>query len=76
MEGQGVNITTTTLENLTDTIGDVLGFGFGVGKIIIIGGLSITGLILIAILVKLFRNPNQKLNITALPVPPQITQAK
>jgi hypothetical protein len=76
MEGQGVNITTTTLENITDTIGDVLGFGLGIGKVILIGGLSITGLILIGILVKLFRNPNQKLNITALPVPPQITQAK
>lgn len=76
MKGQGVNITTTTLNEITDTIGDVLGFGLGIGKVILIGGLSITGLILLGILVKLFRNPNQKLNITALPVPPQITQAK
>jgi hypothetical protein len=76
MEGQGVNITTTTLGDLTDTIGDVLGFGLGIGKIVIIGGLSITGLILLGILVKLFRNPNQQLNLTALPVPPQMIQPK
>ena len=76
MEGQGVNITTTTLNDITDTIGDVLGFGFGVGKIVIIGTLSVVGLILVGILVKLFRNPNQQLNISALPVPPQISQPK
>ena len=58
MDGQGVNITTTTLGDLTDTIGDVLGFGLGVWKVVLIGGLSITGLILLGILVKLFRNPN------------------
>jgi hypothetical protein len=76
MEGQGVNITTTTLNDITDTIGDVLGFSFGVGKIVIIGTLSVVGLILVGILVKLFRNPNQQLNISALPVPPQISQPK
>jgi hypothetical protein len=76
MEGQGVNITTTTLNDITDTIGDVLGFSFGVGKIVIIGTLSVVGLILIGILVKLFRNPNQQLNVSALPIPPQISQPK
>ena len=76
MEGQGVKITTTTLNDITDTIGDVLGFSFGVGKIVIIGTLSVVGLILVGILVKLFRNPNQQLNISALPVPPQISQPK
>lgn len=76
MDGQGVDITTTSLGELSDSIGNVLDFGFGVGKVIIIGGLSITALILIGILVKLFRNPNQQLNVSALPVPPQIAQPK
>jgi hypothetical protein len=76
MDSQGVDITTTALGELSDKIGDVLGFGFGVGKVMVIGTLSIVGLILIGILVKLFRNPNQQLNISALPVPPQIGQPK
>lgn len=76
MDGQGVDITTTSLGELSDKIGNVLDFGFGVGKVIVIGGLSVTALILIGILVKLFRNPNQQLNISALPVPPQIANPK
>ena len=76
MDGQGVDITTTSLGELSDKIGNVLDFGFGVGKIIIISGLSVTALILIGILVKLFKNPNQQLNISALPVPPQIANPK
>jgi hypothetical protein len=76
MDKQGVDITTTAIGEISDTIGDVLGFGFGVGKVIVIGTLSIVGLILIGILVKLFRNPKQQLNISALPVPPQIGQPK
>jgi hypothetical protein len=76
MDGEGVDITTTALGELSDAIGNVLDFGFGVGKVVVIGGLSIVGLILLGILVKLFRNPNQKLNISALPVPTQIAQPK
>ena len=76
MDSQGVDITTTALGELSDTIGNVLDFGFGIGKVMIIGTLSVVGLILIGILVKLFRNPNQQLNIGALPVPPQIGQPK
>jgi hypothetical protein len=38
--------------------------------------MSVVGLILIGILVKLFRNPNQQLNVSALPVPPQLGQPK
>lgn len=72
MDKQGVDITTTSLTELTDKIGNVLDFGFGVGKIVLIGGLSITGLILLGILVRLFRNPNQSMIIPALPPPPQI----
>lgn len=69
MDSQGVDITTTALGDLSDTIGGVLDFGLGIGKVIIIGTLSITGLILIGILVKLFRNPNQQLNLSAMPMP-------
>lgn len=76
MDSQGVDITTTALGELSDTIGNVLDFGFGIGKVMIIGTLSVVGLILIGILVKLFRNPNQQLNIGALPIPPQIGQPK
>jgi hypothetical protein len=76
MDSQGVDITTTALGELSDTIGNVLDFGLGIGKVMVIGSLSIVGLILIAILVKLFRNPKQQLNIGALPVPPQVAQPK
>jgi hypothetical protein len=76
MDGQGVNITTTSLGELSDSIGNVLDFGFGISKVVIIGGLSVVGLILVAILVKLFRNPNQQLNISSLPIPPQLGQPK
>lgn len=76
MDKQGVDITTTAFGELSDSIGNVLDFGFGIGKIVIIGSLSVVGLILIGILVKLFSNPNQQLNISALPKPPQLGQQK
>ena len=76
MDSQGVDVTTTSLGELSDSIGNVLDFGFGVSKVVIIGTLSVVGLILIGILVKLFRNPNQQLNISAIPVPQQIGQPK
>ena len=77
MDKQGVDISTTSLNEIADVVGNVLDFGFGVGKVVIIGTLSVVGLILLGILIKLFRNPNQKLNITALPtVPQQLTQPK
>jgi hypothetical protein len=76
MDSQGVDISTTSLESITDTIGDVLSFGLGTGKIILIGSLSIVGLVLIAILVKLLRNPNQQLNISTIPMPTQAPQPK
>ena len=76
MDSQGVDITTTSLGELTDSIGNVLDFGFGVSKVVVIASLSVVGLILVGILVKLFRNPNQQLNISALPVPPQMVQTK
>jgi hypothetical protein len=69
MDSQGVDITTTALGELSDKIGNVLDFGFGIGKIVIIGSLSVAGLILIGILVKLFRNPNQSFNISSIPIP-------
>jgi hypothetical protein len=74
MDKQGIDITTTSLSELTDKIGDVLDFGFGVGKIVLIGGLSIAGLILLGILVRLFRNPNQPVIIPTLPPPPQLNK--
>ena len=75
MDGQGVNVTTTSLGEISDALGNVLDFGLGIGKIVIIGGLSVVGLILLSILIRLFKNPNQPLNI-ALPTIPQIPQPK
>ena len=75
MDKQGVDITTTSLSEIADVVGNVVEFGFGVGKIVIIGTMSLVGLIMLSILIKLFRNPNQRLNITALPtVPQQLTK--
>ena len=75
MDKQGVDITTTSLNKLADSIGNVLDFGFGVGKVVAIGSLSLVGLILIGILVRLFRNPSKPLNIS-LPASSQIPQIK
>ena len=75
MDGQGVNVTTTSLGELSDAVGNVLDFGLGIGKIVIIGGLSVVGLILISILIRLFKNSNQPLNISAIPIP-QLPQSK
>jgi hypothetical protein len=75
MDKQGVDITTTSLSEIADVVGNVVEFGFGVGKIVIIGTMSLVGLIMLSILIKLFRNPNQKLNIS-LPASSQIPQIK
>ena len=75
MDKQGVDVTTTSLNEIADTLGNVLDFGFGFGKVVVIGSLSIVGLILLAILVRLFKNPNKPpLNIS-LPSSP-MTQIK
>lgn len=76
MDGQGVNITTTALNEIADVVGNVLDFSFGIGKIVIIGTCSVVGLLLISVLIKLFKNPNQPLNVSALPIPPQLGQTK
>jgi hypothetical protein len=75
MDNQDVDITTTSINKLTDSIGNVLDFQFGVAKVIVIGGLSIVGLILIGNLVRLFKNPNQPLGL-GLPVSSPIPQIK
>jgi len=75
MDNQGVNVTTTSLGELSDAVGDVLDFGLGIYKIVIIGGLSVVGLILLSILIRLFKNTNQPLNIS-LPQIPQIPKPK
>jgi hypothetical protein len=76
MDSQGIDITTTSLGELSDKIGNVLDFGFGVGKVLVIGTMSVVGLILIGILVKLFKNSNQQLDISSLPFVSQIGQPK
>jgi hypothetical protein len=76
MDSQGVNVTTTSLGELSDKVGNVLDFGLGIGKIVIIGGLSVVGLILVSILIRLFKNPNQPLNIAIPSSIPQIPQPK
>lgn len=76
MDSQGVDITTTGLGELSDAIGNVLDFPITIGKWIIIGGLTFTGLIMLSILIKMFKNPNQKIDISALPVPPQVVKPK
>lgn len=67
MDSQGVNVTTTSLGELSDAVGNVLDFGLGVGKIVIIGSLSVVGLVLLAILIKLFKG--QSINLSGIPIP-------
>ena len=76
MDGQGVNISTTALNEIADVVGNVLDFSFGIGRVVTIGVCSVVGLLLISVLIKLFKNPNQPLNVSALPIPPQLGQPK
>lgn len=77
MDKQGIDITTTKLNEITDVVGNVLDFQLGLNKVVIVGVLSLVGLILLTILIKLARFPTQKLNITALPsIPQQLTKPK
>ena len=69
MDTQGVNISTTDFKEITDVVGNLLDFSFGIGKIVIIGTLSVVGLVLLSILIKLFKNPQQQLNLNTLPNP-------
>ena len=69
MDTQGVNISTTDFKEITDVVGNLLDFSFGIGKIVIIGTLSVVGLVLLSILIKLFKNPKQQLNLNTLPIP-------
>lgn len=75
MDGQGVDVTTTSINKLADSIGNVLDFQFGVAKVVVIGGLSVVGLILIVNLVRLFKNPNQPLSL-GLPASSPLPQIK
>ena len=75
MDGQGVDVTTTSINKLADSIGNVLDFQFGVAKVVVIGGLSVVGLILIVNLVRLFKNPNQPLGL-GLPASSPLPQIK
>jgi hypothetical protein len=69
MNGQGVDISTTGWKEIGDSYLNFTNWTWGVSKGFLVGTGVLVSLILIAILVKLFRNPNQKLNVTALPIP-------
>jgi hypothetical protein len=69
MDKQGIDITTTNLAQLGDAIGNILSFPFSVGKVLIIGGLSVAGIVLLVALIRLINNPNQNLTTQILPIP-------
>ena len=58
MDTQGVNISTTDFKEITDVVGNLLDFSFGIGKIVIIGTLSVVGLVLLSILIKILMGFN------------------
>lgn len=62
MEGQGVDIQRTGLDEIGEAISDITSGVFGVAKILVIGGLVTGGLILFLILRALFKNPNKSLD--------------
>ena len=70
LEKNGIDVERSTLDNISEGVMD---FGSGilsVGKWIIIIPLGIAGIILIAILIQLFRNPNKTVG-TAMMFTPQ-----
>ena len=76
MDSQKVDLTTTSLGELSDKIGNVLDFGFGLTKGVIIASLSITGLILIGVLVKLYKYPYEIIKLASLSSPVKAPQIK
>jgi hypothetical protein len=61
LESQGIDIERSTLDNIGEGIADVGSGILSFGKWMIIIPLGIGGLLLIMILVKLMRNPNQSI---------------
>jgi hypothetical protein len=61
MEGQGVDISRTTFSEITESISD---FGSGIftfGKIALIGGLTVSAIVLLLIMRALLKNPDKSI---------------
>lgn len=70
LEPEGIDVDRTSLEEVGESVTEVVSGIFTFGKILIIGGLATGGIILILILRALLRNPNKSLS-TAILLTPQ-----
>ena len=70
MEGQGVDVQRTSMEEIGESISEITSGVFTFGKWMIIGGMAISGIVLILILRALLRNPNKSIE-TAMLLSPQ-----
>ena len=61
MEGQGVDISRSTFAEITESISDFSSGIFTFGKIALIGGLTVSAIILLLIMRALLKNPNKSI---------------
>lgn len=59
MERQGVDVQRTSLEEIGESISEITSGIFTFGKWVVIGGMILTGIILLRIFIALTRNPNK-----------------
>lgn len=69
LEPEGIDVQRTNLEQIGESVTEVVSGIFTFGKILIIGGLATGGIILILILRALLRNPNKALSTAVLLTP-------
>lgn len=70
MESQGVDVQRTTLEEIGESISEITSGVFTFGKWVVIGGMILTGIVLLRIFIVLTRNPNKTMQ-SALVLSPQ-----
>ena len=69
IEPQGIDVSRTTLDQIGESVTEIVGGIFTFGKILVIGGLATAGIILILILRALLKNPNKSLSTAVLLTP-------
>lgn len=64
MEREGVNIQRTAFAEATETVADFTSGVFTIGKVVVIGGLVLSGVVLLVFLKSIIKDPNKALMFT------------
>jgi hypothetical protein len=69
IEPQGIDVSRTSLDQIGESVTEIVGGIFTFGKILVIGGLATAGIILILILRALLKNPQKSVQTAVLLTP-------